>query len=103
VSLPAAPEWVRLLLKLLTAIVVVLGSFSGGEFRGMARGEEAALPAALELARGVVAEKLEDVTFRALDAEAEAASRPPPSVVVHLATVISELEADLSACETRGR
>lgn len=86
-----APRWVILSLQLAVALAGVLGAFVGGEHRG----QEAALPAALEVARRVVSDKIENVTFRALEAEAEVALRVPPSVTVHLAQTIADLERQL--------
>lgn len=91
----AASEAQLLGMKIVLGIIVLLGSFLGGEYRA----EEAAFPAALTRAREAVSTQLEDKSFRALEAEAERNDRAPPNVVVHLSTVIVDLQARIDACE----
>lgn len=97
-SLGQAPEWLRLVLKIILALAVPLGAYLGGEHRG----EETTFLAAVGRAREAVSEDLESRTFRALEAEAARDGRVPASVVVHLSHVISGLERDVRDCQMEG-
>ncbi len=98
-SLGPAPEWIRLVLKIVLALSIPLGAFWGGEYRG----EEATFLAAMGRAREAVSDDLEIRTFRAMEAEAALGDRVPASVVSHLARVIADLERDLRDCQMKGK
>jgi len=97
VTLGPAPEWVRLILKIVLALAVPLGAFWGGEYRG----EETTFLAAMGRAREAVSDDLEIRTFRALEAEASRSDRVPASVVSHLARVIADLDRKVLDCQEK--
>jgi membrane protein required for beta-lactamase induction len=86
----SAPRWVILALKLAIAVVGSGGIFLGGEFRGV----ETTRVAAFGEARERVADEVESL-------EASRNARPPEGVVVHLASVVADLEQRLKAAERR--
>jgi hypothetical protein len=54
---------------------------------------------ALGDAERAVTERMEDKTFRALEAEAARDDRVPASVINHLAVVIAKLEMQVETCK----
>ena len=81
-------SWARPTLRIVAALSGLLGTFLGGEYRG----EVTAFSRALGDAERAVTERMEDKTFRALEAEAARDDRVPASVINHLAVVIAKLE-----------
>jgi hypothetical protein len=89
-----APSWARPTLRIVAALIGLLGCFLGGEHRG----EVTAFSRALGNAERAVAEQIEGQTFRALEAEAARDDRVPASVINHLAVVIAKLELEAETC-----